>query len=89
MTGGADGNERCCGIPIPALMWPSCMAVWCARRTAGVVVMLATLYYEPLWIFYRDTVVHEQFDELRHRRLAVGSADSGVRAFMEPLARGE
>ena len=47
--------------------------------------MLAALYYEPLWIFYRDSVVHPHFDELRHRRLAVGSPESGVRAFMEPL----
>jgi hypothetical protein len=51
----------------------------------GSLVMLAALYYEPLWIFYRDSVVHEQFDELRHRRIAVGSPNSGVRAFMEPL----
>lgn len=47
--------------------------------------MIAALYYEPLWMFYRDDVVRPQFDELRYKRLAVGSLDSGVRAFMDPL----
>ncbi|MDM0031987.1 TAXI family TRAP transporter solute-binding subunit [Variovorax sp. J22P271] len=85
MTGGAEENER--------LLRDPHSGVDVAFVHGGVVrpadreklVMLATLYYEPLWIFYRDNVVHEHFDELRHRRLAVGSADSGVRAFMEPL----
>lgn len=85
MTGGADENER--------LLRDPASGVDVAFLHGGVVrpaerdslVMLAALYYEPLWIFYRDSVVHPHFDELRHRRLAVGSPESGVRAFMEPL----
>lgn len=85
MTGGAEENER--------LLRDPRSGVDVAFMQGGVVrasdrdnlVMLAALYYEPLWIFYRDTVVHPHFDELRHKRLAVGSPDSGVRAFMEPL----
>ncbi|MDM0117935.1 hypothetical protein QTI66_38260 [Variovorax sp. J22R133] len=85
MTGGADENER--------LLRDPCSGVDVAFVHGGVVrpadhgslVMLAALYYEPLWIFYRDSIVHEQVDDLRHKRLAVGSPDSGVRAFMDPL----
>jgi TRAP-type uncharacterized transport system substrate-binding protein len=85
MTGGAEENAR--------LLRDPKSGVDVAFMHGGVVrpteranlIMLATLYYEPLWIFYRDSVVHPHFDELRHKRLAVGSPESGVRAFMEPL----
>ena len=39
----------------------------------GSVVMLASLYYEPLWVFYRDAVLLDQLNELRGKRIAVGS----------------
>jgi hypothetical protein len=48
-------------------------------------MMLATLYYEPLWIFYRDPKTLTQLDELRYKRIAAGGPGSGVRAFTEPL----
>ena len=85
MTGGADENERLLRDPHSGVDVAFVHGGVVRPADRETLVMLATLYYEPLWIFYRDTVVHEQFDELRHRRLAVGSADSGVRAFMEPL----
>jgi hypothetical protein len=47
--------------------------------------MLAAVYYEPLWIFYRDADTLTQLDELRFRRVAIGVPGSGGRAFVEPL----
>ena len=62
MTGGAEENER--------LLRDPKSGVDVAFMHGGVVrpsdreklTMLATLYYEPLWIFYRDSVVHPHFD---------------------------
>jgi TRAP transporter TAXI family solute receptor len=49
------------------------------------VVMLATLYYEPLWVFYRGAETRSRINELRGGRLAVGAPGSGTRAFVLPL----
>jgi len=48
-------------------------------------VMIASLYYEPLWVFYRDKATLTQLDELRYKRVAIGAPGQGVRAFVEPL----
>jgi len=47
--------------------------------------MLAALYYEPLWVFYRSDEVLSQLDQLRYKRIAIGTPGQGVRAFLEPL----
>jgi len=47
--------------------------------------MLASLYYEPLWIFYRGTATLSGINELRGKRIAIGVRGSGTRAFVEPL----
>jgi len=49
------------------------------------VVMLASLYYEPLWVFHRDAATLDNLNELRGKRIAVGSEGHGVRAFVVPL----
>ena len=85
MTGGADENERLLRDPKSGVDVAFVHGGVVRPAERGTLVMLAALYYEPLWIFYRDSVVHEHFDELRYKRIAVGSPDSGVRAFMEPL----
>ena len=54
-------------------------------HSPGNVVMLAALYYEPLWVFYRDAASLDQLNELRGKRIAVGSEEQGVRAFLLPL----
>jgi len=54
-------------------------------KDAGNVVMLASLYYEPLWVFYRGSATPSRLDELRGRRIAIGEKDQGVHAFVEPL----
>lgn len=49
------------------------------------IVMLAALYYEPLWVFYRGSETWSRLDAVRYKRLAIGTPGSGVRAFVEPL----
>jgi len=45
------------------------------------IVMIATLYYEPLWVFHRTATKIDQLNDLVGRRLAVGTAGSGTQAF--------
>lgn len=49
------------------------------------VVMLASLYFEPLWVFYRGSETLTQVDELRYKRLAVGAPGSGTRVFADAV----
>ena len=85
LTRGADENEQ--------LLRDASSGVDVAFVHGGVVrpaeqgnlVMLAAVYYEPLWIFYRDADTLTQLDELRFRRVAIGVPGSGGRAFVEPL----
>jgi len=85
MTGGADDNERLLHDPDSGVDVAFMHGGVVRPVERGTLVMLVALYYEPLWIFYRDATVHSQLDDLRHKRLAVGSPGSGVRAFIEPL----
>ena len=85
LTGGADDNKR--------LLLDPHSGVDVAFMHGGIVqlperdrlVMLVALYYEPLWIFYRSAGTLSQLDELRYKRVAIGSPGSGIRAFAEPL----
>ncbi len=52
---------------------------------ANDVEMLASLYYEPLWVFYRNAAPVSQLNQLREKRITVGAVGSGTRAFVEPL----
>jgi TRAP-type uncharacterized transport system substrate-binding protein len=52
---------------------------------ANDVVMLASLYYVPMWIFYRGEETMDQIGDLRYRRIAVGAEGGGTRAFAGPL----
>jgi TRAP-type uncharacterized transport system substrate-binding protein len=52
---------------------------------ANDVVMLASLYYVPLWIFYRKGEPLNYVNELRNRRVAVGVAGSGARSLSESV----
>jgi len=42
-------------------------------------VSLGSIYYEPLWVFYRGPEIHD-FGGLRGRKLAIGPEESGTRA---------
>lgn len=50
---------------------------------ASDVVMVASLYYVPMWIFYRKSEPLRYVNELRHRRVAVGAAGSGARSLSD------
>ena len=52
---------------------------------ADGLVMIASLYYMPMWIFYRGEDTLTTIPELRFHRVAVGVAGSGTRAFSEPI----
>jgi TRAP transporter TAXI family solute receptor len=47
---------------------------------ADGLVMLASLYYEPIWVFYRGTEVLTQIKQLQGRRIAIGVPGSGTHA---------
>ncbi|HEY1983108.1 MAG TPA: TAXI family TRAP transporter solute-binding subunit [Xanthobacteraceae bacterium] len=52
---------------------------------ADNIVMLASLYYVPMWIFYRGTETLDYVNELRNRRVAVGVAGSGAHSLAEAV----
>jgi TRAP-type uncharacterized transport system substrate-binding protein len=52
---------------------------------ANSVIMLASLYYVPMWIFYRSTDTLSQVNELRNRRVAVGVSGSGARSLGDAM----
>src|SRR5271165_2928066 len=52
---------------------------------ADGLVMLASLYYEPLWIFYRDAATLTRLNELHGKRISIGIAGSGTRALVAQL----
>lgn len=48
-------------------------------------VMLASLYYEPLWVFYTGSETLTTLPQLRGKRIAVGAPGSGTRKFAESV----
>jgi TRAP-type uncharacterized transport system substrate-binding protein len=85
MTGGAEENEQLLHDPKSGVD-VAFMHGGIVRPQAGSdLTMLMTLYYEPLWVFYRGSATLTQLDELRAKRVAIGSPGSGIRDFVEPL----
>lgn len=56
-----------------------------ARRTLQAV---CSVYFEPLWVFYRDPRPISRLSELKGKRLAVGGEGSGVRSLAMGLLKG-
>ncbi len=52
---------------------------------ADDIVMLASLYYEPLWVFYVGNQTWTNLHQLRGHRIATGVPGSGTRTLAEPL----
>jgi len=84
MTGGADDNllllDPNSGVDVTFMQGG--IATFPAVDN---LVMLASLYYEPLWIFYRDATTLSQLNQLLGKRIAVGVAGSGTRALAGQL----
>ena len=52
---------------------------------ADGLVMLASLYYEPVWVFYGGHETWSNLNQLRGHRIATGAPGSGTQALAEPL----
>lgn len=50
-----------------------------AAADAPGLVSLGSLYYEPLWVFYRSSAVLQRLSELKGKRVAIGPEGSGIR----------
>jgi TRAP transporter TAXI family solute receptor len=46
---------------------------------------LGSLFYEPVWVFYRGDKVLERLTDLRGKRIAIGQEGSGVRQLAQQL----
>lgn len=84
-TGGAGENADLLRDPASGVDVAFMQGGVIGPTERGNLVMLAALYYEPLWVFYRGGETLTQLDELRYRRVAIGPPGSGARAFAEPL----
>lgn len=47
-------------------------------RGAGDIESLASLYFEPVWVFYRGDETYSDLRELRDKKIAIGRAGSGT-----------
>ena len=57
-------------------------------RGASDIESLASLYFEPVWVFYRGDETYSDLRELRDKRIAIGRAGSGTDS-MASLLLGE
>ena len=85
MTNGAAENLRLLRDPKSGVDVAFLQGGIATAFDADGVEMLASLYYEPLWVFYRSSKPLTQLTDLRGMRIAVGAIGSGTRGFIEPL----
>jgi TRAP transporter TAXI family solute receptor len=85
MTGGAADNLRLLLDPKSGVDVVFMQGGVATSPEVGRLVMLASLYYEPLWIFYRDAATLSQIKDLYGKRIAVGVTGSGTRALVAQL----
>jgi len=57
-------------------------------RDASNIESLASLYFEPVWVFYRSNETYSDLRDLRDKRIAIGLAGSGTDS-MASLLLGE
>jgi TRAP-type uncharacterized transport system substrate-binding protein len=76
MTGGAGENLRLLREPKSGVDVAFMQGGVATVAEADGLVMLASLYYEPLWIFYRDPATLSQIKQLYGKRTAIGIAGS-------------
>ncbi len=50
------------------------------KPETATLLALGSLYFEPLWVFYRDEIQFNRLSELNNLKLAVGKPGSGTRA---------
>jgi len=85
MTAGAAENLRLLLDPKSGVDVAFMQGGIASLPEADDVVMLASLYYEPLWIFYRDSATLSQINQLQGKRIAVGVPGSGTHALVSKV----
>jgi TRAP-type uncharacterized transport system substrate-binding protein len=85
MTGGARDNLALLLDPKSGVDVAFVQGGLATLPKADGLVMLASLYYEPLWIFYRGAATLTQLTQLHGKRIAIGISGSGTRALVEQL----
>ena len=85
MTSGAEENLKLLLDPRSGVDVAFMQGGVAAAPAADDIVMLASLYYEPVWIFYRGPDALTQINQLQGRRLAIGVPGSGTRALASKL----
>jgi TRAP-type uncharacterized transport system substrate-binding protein len=85
MTAGAGDNLRLLEDPRSGVDVGFTQGGIAKFPEANGVVMLANLYYMPMWIFYRGADTFNHVNELRNHRVAVGTEGSGTRSLVEPV----
>jgi TRAP transporter TAXI family solute receptor len=53
--------------------------------SAGGLLSLGSLYYEPVWVFYRSETPIRRLSDLKGRRVAIGEQGSGTRVIAQRL----
>src|SRR6516162_2347528 len=72
MTSGAGQNLKLLLDPKSGVDVAFVQGGVAASQTADSIVMLASLYYEPLWLFYRGADNLQQLNQLLGKRIAAG-----------------
>ncbi len=85
MTGGAGDNAALLVDPKAGVDVAFMEGGVVAEAQRDKIVMLASIRYEPVWVFYRGDESLTRLDELRYKRLAVGRPGNGGRLIVEPL----
>jgi len=85
MTAGAGENLRLLLDPKSGVDVAFMQGGVATFPAADELEMLASLYYEPLWIFYGGSETWTKLLQLRSHRVAPGLPGSGTRAFVLPL----
>jgi TRAP transporter TAXI family solute receptor len=85
LTGGAADNLRLLLDPKSGVDVAFMQAGVPTFPAADRLVMLASLYYEPLWIFYRGPDTLTQINHLHGKRMAVGVPGSGTRTLIDRM----
>ena len=85
MTEGVGENLRLLGDPSSGVDIGFVQGGQADAPEAKGVVMLASLYYQPLWIFVRRGEGVDTLTALAGRRISTGMPGSGSRALGEPL----
>jgi TRAP transporter TAXI family solute receptor len=83
-TAGSVTNLQLLGDPNAGVDVAFVQTGVAAAESSAQVVSLASLAYVPLWVFYRGELIDDVRD-LKGRRIAVGSAESGTRALAVAL----